>query len=121
MSLEPRIGPSGRDDDLTRALRELYAPPSHEGYWPALAERIMARVGREKEHEAWWQPLASWARVGVVAAALAVTAAGILMTRTRQAQTRIAYEMMMIDTPQIAAHHGDDFDRDATLLYVISP
>lgn len=125
MSFEPRIGPEGRDDDLTRGLRELYAPPADEAYWHALAQRIMVRIGRDGEQEGWWQPLAAWVRFGVAAAGFAITAAGVLMTQRQQTQTRIAYKTV-IETPrtiplQIATEHQGESDRDATLLYVISP
>ena len=45
MTYEPRIGPDGRDDDLTRTLRQIYAAPVEEGYWSTLAQRVMSPSG----------------------------------------------------------------------------
>jgi hypothetical protein len=125
MSYEPRIGPDGRDDPLTRALRDVYAPPRDEAYWSTLTQRIMARVDQERELEPWWQPLAAWARVGVVAACLAVTAAGVLASRNRPAQVRLAYKAV-IDfesdaSPKVTIVPSGDPIYGGTLLYVPSP
>ena len=122
MSFEPRIGPNGRDDDLTRALRQLYAAPVDEGYWTALLERIMARIGEE---DGWWQPLAPLARIGVLAAGIALAVASLALTRSREATARMAYETVF-ETPrsvplQIATERGQGSEREATLRYVISP
>jgi hypothetical protein len=43
MRMEPRIGPDGRDDELTRGLRELLAPAGGEAFWEGLERRIRAR------------------------------------------------------------------------------
>lgn len=123
MSFEPRIGPEGRDDDVTRGLRRLYAPPAGDAYWQALGRRIMARVAAEGD--GWWQPLAHWAGVGVVAAALALLFAGVALQRSRDAESQLAYQTI-IETPrstplQIATDRGAGPNRDATLRYVISP
>src|SRR5918912_690551 len=121
MTLEPRIGPHGRDDDLTRALRRLYAPPADEAYWRALERRIMARVADEE----WWEPLAAWVRVGVVAAGVALLVASLTAVRRHQAEARVAYQAV-IETPrtaplQMATESGTASERDAMLRYVISP
>jgi hypothetical protein len=123
MSLEPRIGPNGRDDDLTRALRRLYAAPTDEAYWNALARRIMTRIA--EEGEGWWQPLAAWARFGVLAAGIALAVASVALSRSRAAEASLAYETV-IETPrtaplQIAIEQKPGSDREATLRYVISP
>lgn len=123
MTFEPRIGPDGRDDDVTRALRRLYAPPASEAYWQALARRIMARIAADGD--AWWQPLAHWAGAGLVAAAVALLVAGIALRQSRDAEARLAYQTI-IETPrsaplQIATDRGASPDRDAMLRYVISP
>jgi hypothetical protein len=125
MTHEPRIGPSGRDDDLTRALRRLYAAPADETYWDALANRVMARIGRDAESEGWWQPLAGLARIGVIAAGIAVVVAGAALTYSRDAEARVAYQTI-IETPrtpalQLAIERGTGSERDATLRYVLSP
>jgi len=125
MSIEPRIGPHGRDDDLTRALRSLYAAPSDDAYWASLAGRIMARIGGDAAVEQWWQPLARFARIGLVAAAVALVAARIALSRDAARQTAIAYDGV-IETPpsaslQLATDAPPGSARDATLRYVISP
>jgi len=124
MSIEPRIGPHGRDDDLTRALRSVYAAPSDDAYWTSLAGRIMARIGGEAA-EQWWLPLARFARIGLVAAAVALVAARIALSRDAARQTAIAYDGV-IETPasaplQVATDATPGSVRDATLRYVISP
>ena len=121
MTLEPRIGPHGRDDDLTRALRQLYAAPTDETYWSTLERRIMARVVQEE----WWLPLAAWVRVGVVAAGLALAVASLTFIRSHQAEAQIAYQTV-IETArtaplQMATESGTASERDAVLRYVISP
>jgi hypothetical protein len=121
MTLEPRIGPHGREDDLTRDLRRLYAAPADEAYWSALERRIMARVAEEE----WWEPLAAWVRVGVVAAGLALAVASLALVRSHQAEARMAYQTV-IETPrtaplQMATESGTASERDALLRYVISP
>ncbi|HXE59228.1 MAG TPA: hypothetical protein VN607_00930 [Gemmatimonadaceae bacterium] len=125
MSIEPRIGPHGRDDDLTRALRSAYAAPSDDAYWSSLAGRIMARISGETAVEQWWQPLARFARIGLVAAAVALVAARIALSRDAARETAIAYDGV-IETPQsaplqLATDATPGSVRDATLRYVISP
>ena len=125
MSIEPRIGPHGREDDLTRALRSMYAPPSDDAYWGSLAARIMARIRGDAAVEQWWQPLARYARVGLVAAAVALVAARIALSRDAARETAIAYDGV-IETPQssplqLATDATPGSARDATLRYVISP
>ena len=121
MTLEPRIGPHGRDDDLTRALRQLYAAPADEAYWSTLERRIMARIAEED----WWLPLASWVHVGLIAAGVALTIASLTLIRSRQAEAQFAYQTV-IETPrtaplQMATESGTASERDAMLRYVISP
>ena len=123
MTYEPRIGPEGRDDDLTRALRRMYALPDGASYWESLEQRIMARIAADAE---WWQPLAGWARVGLLAAAAALLVASIALTRTRAEEARMAFEAV-IETPrtpslQMATEGGTiQREREATLRYVIAP
>lgn len=126
MSLEPRIGPHGRDDDLTRALRTLYAAPGGDAYWAALTSRIMARISGDAAAELWWQPLARWARVGLIAAAVALIAARLAVSHDDTArEIPIAYDGVL-ETPQnvslqLATDGSTRSTRDATLQYVISP
>lgn len=124
MSLEPRIGPNGRDDDLTRALRAVYAAPASEAYWDDLARRILARIA-DAEGEGWWAFAAGWARLGIIAAAVALMIAGLALSRSRATEAQIAYQTI-IETPrsaplQLATDADRRTQRDATLRYVISP
>lgn len=121
--IEPRIGPEGRDDELTRALRQLYARPDDVRFWDALERRIMARV--EQEDLAWWQPFRNWVRIGLAAAGLIGVASGLALMRERDDQARIAYETV-VETPrtiaqQLATHTAAIPAREATLEYVIEP
>lgn len=125
MTIDSRIGPNGREDDLTSALRRLYAPPADERYWSELAQRIMARVTSEGEVDVWWQPFARLARVGVLAAGVALAVASIALTRDRTVDTRLAYETIL-DTPsaaplQIAVEQDISSQREEMLRYVIAP
>lgn len=125
MTFDSRIGPNGREDDLTSALRAIYAPPADERYWSDLAQRIMARVSNEGDGDAWWQPFARLARVGVLAAGVALAIASIALTRDRAAEPSLAYETLT-DAPrttllQIAIEPDVNSEREATLRYVIAP
>lgn len=125
MTIDSRIGPNGREDDLTRALRRAYAPPVDEGYWSVLAQRIMARIASDADGETWWQPFSRLARVGVLAAGVALAIASMALTHNRIADAQLAYEPM-IDAPrtaplQIAIEQDISSEREATLRYVIAP
>lgn len=125
MTFDSRIGPNGREDDITSALRRVYAPPADEGYWSDLAQRIMTRISKESEVDVWWQPLARLARVGVLAAGVALAVASIALTRNRAAEPSLAYETVT-DAPrtsllQIAIEPDVNSEREATLRYVIAP
>ncbi len=127
MTFDSRIGPRGREDDLTNALRAIYAPPADERYWSDLAQRIMTRIASDDESDAWWQPFARLARVGVLAAGVALTVASIALTRERASTSvpSLAYDAV-VDTPrtsllQIAIEPDVNAEREATLRYVIAP
>jgi hypothetical protein len=125
MTFDSRIGPNGREDFITGALRELYAPPADEGYWSDLAQRIMTRISNESEADTWWQPFARLARVGVLAAGVALAIASIALTRDRAAEPSLAYETLT-DMPrtsllQLAIEPDVNSEREATLRSVIAP
>lgn len=125
MTFDSRIGPNGREDDITNALRDIYAPPADERYWSDLAQRVMARIANDGEGDAWWQPFARLARVSVLAAGVALAIASIALTRNRAVEPGLAYETL-VDTPrtsllQIAIEPDVDSEREATLRYVIAP
>jgi hypothetical protein len=78
------------DEGVTRALRELHAPPSGESYWADLEARIMARIAHAEP--AWWSEFGRWARPALAAAAAVVLAAGLLLFRSREVERQVAYE-----------------------------
>jgi hypothetical protein len=96
------------DDELTRTLRAIYAPPSDTAYWNFLERRILDRLeSGEGESDAWWAVPAAWLRVGLVAAGIAVIVAGTLLLRTQTQMARAEYETVIdpttIDAPTLAA------------------
>ena len=80
------------DDELTRELRAIYAPPPHPSYWITLEQRIMARVHAGATAGRWWSVPDSWLRAGLLAAGLAVVVAGSLLIRSQARSSRLAYE-----------------------------
>lgn len=106
MNDEPRHLDLVRDDELTRALREIYAPPSDTAYWSALERRILERL-ESADGEAWWAVPATWLRAGLIAAGIAVIVAGTLLLRTQTQMARAEYETVIdpatIDAPTLAA------------------
>jgi hypothetical protein len=85
----------------------------------------MTRISKESEVDVWWQPLARLARVGVLAAGVALAVASIALTRNRAAEPSLAYETVT-DAPrtsllQIAIEPDVNSEREATLRYVIAP
>jgi hypothetical protein len=103
----------------------LYAAPAGDAYWIALATRVMARISGDTAVELWWQPLARWARVGLIAAAVALVAARLALSHDAERETAIAYDGVL-ETPQgaslqLATDGSASSTRDATLRYVISP
>jgi len=95
------------DDELIRALRELYAPPSDAAYWNVLEQRILARLEQGDSAYEWWMVPAAWLRVGLIAAGFAVLLAGSLLLRTQTQMARAEYETVIdpatIDAPTLAA------------------
>jgi hypothetical protein len=120
---EPRIGPEGREDELTRALRAIYARPDDVRFWDDLERRILARV--REEDLGWWQPFRNWVNVGLAAAGLVGLAAGLALMHERDAEARLAYETI-VETPrtlaqQLATETVTVPTREATLQYLIEP
>ena len=72
---------NGGDDDITKALRDVYAPPAGDAYWDELESRILSYVrarGKTVIPVNWWSDLAAWAGPGLAAAALLFVAAGLM-------------------------------------------
>jgi hypothetical protein len=78
------------DDELTRELRAIYAPPLDGAYWSTLEQRIMARI--ESGAAEWWLVPERWLRAGLIAAGIAVIVAGTLLLRTQTQASRMAYD-----------------------------
>ena len=91
---EDNRGPEGvrvvRDDAVTKALREIYAPPAGDAYWAALEQRIVSALDTA---DTWWTVSDRWLRTGLVAAAAAVViAAGLVLRAQAQRDRTMAYE-----------------------------
>ena len=128
MTPEYRIGPEGRDDDLTRALRRIYAAPDEPGYWDRLEERILARLSAGDAgtlEDLWWTPLARWATPGVIAAALALLVAGATLWQAREVREQSAARAAMLQAnaplAQLSAVAGNKPDNDAVLRDALTP
>jgi hypothetical protein len=78
------------DDELTRELRAIFAPPFDAAYWSGLEQRIMA--GLDAGAGEWWSVPDRWLRVGLIAAGIAVLVAGSLLLRTQTQVSRMAYD-----------------------------
>ena len=116
-----RLYPAGDDGEVARELRELYAAPTSEAYWTELEARIMSRV-----HELqldWRTELAQWARPALVAAAVALIAAGVALFRHHQAEAQLAYDSILSPTPipvETAVRPIPQGNREATFRYLIA-
>jgi len=127
MTSDHRIGPEGRDDEVTRSLRRLYAAPGTEQYWRDLEERIMARIAADggAAGRSWWLPLARWARTGAAAAAIALFVAGVALWRERELRERSAIETVLLQAnppmSQLAAAAGTAPDSETVLRYILTP
>lgn len=111
------------DDDATRVLGALYAPPGGEAYWDALHARIMGYVLASEN--GWWTAFGSWKRLGLAAAAVAVVAVGLGTRDTREAETRASYEAVLDDTTGASAYERVTrtpglSENEAMFRYVIS-
>ena len=118
-----RIGPEGRDDTVTRVLREVYAAPDDPVFWDALEARILTRVAAEGD--GWWLPFQEWMRTGLVAAGILVAAAALTLAQLRTDSRREAMQSG-IETPRTLAHQMATEttplpDREATLRLVTAP
>jgi hypothetical protein len=123
MRMEPRIGPHGRDDDLTRELRRFYAAPNGEAFWESLERRILARVAIT-EDDVWWRQLSRWSRGLAVAGAAAIVVAGIVAQRSNRERSIAAYreiESSRVAPVQVASETEREASRDVTLRYVMGP
>ena len=123
MRMEPRIGPDGRDDELTRALRVLHAPPGGEAFWESLERRILARV-TVTEDDLWWRQLARWRRGLALAGAAAIIVAAMAARHSNHLRSLHAYneiEGTRVTPVQVASETEREASRDVTLRYVVGP
>ena len=123
MRMEPRIGPEGRDDELTRALRELQAPSGGEAFWEGLERRILARIA-SSDDDIWWRQFSRWRRGLALAGAAAVVVAGFAAHHSNRVRSLAAYREIDASTVapvQVASETEREASRDVTLRYVVGP
>jgi anti-sigma-K factor RskA len=123
MTMEPRIGPQGRDDELTRELRRMHAPPGGEAFWEELERRILARV-TASEDDSWWRQVARWRRGLAIAGAAAIVMAGLVAQHSNRERSLAAYreiESSRVVSVQVASETEREASRDVTLRYVMGP
>lgn len=87
----------GADPQVTMLLREHYAAPSEQQYWDGMEQRMLQRLSAAM-HEtvlrpSWWAGFAElrpadWRTAGLVAATLALLAAGATFVRDQAADAR---------------------------------
>ncbi len=124
MRLESRIGPNGRDDEMTRALRAMHVPPGGEAFWDSLERRIMARVASAADDDVWWRQLAPWRGALAIAGAAAIIVAALAARHSNQIESLAAYreiEASRVAPVQVAAETEREASRDVTLRYVVGP
>ena len=116
--------PNG-DDELTGALRGLYAAPAGHAYWNELESRVMARVAEVEL--GWWTELDRWLKPALAAAAVLVITAGVAMFQAQKSETESAYEELFAPTPvpgapveASAVQRAASEPRDNALRFIIS-
>lgn len=123
MTMDPRIGPEGRDDQLTRALRAIYTPPGGDAFWEGLERRILGRVSAIEE-DLWWRQLSRWGRGLALAGAAAIVMAGLVAQHSNHQRSIAAYreiESSRVVPVQVASETEREASRDVTLRYVMGP
>jgi hypothetical protein len=113
------------DDDVTQALRVVYAAPADESYWRGLEARILSSLTRGIPTTLrWWDELERWMRPALVAAAVVLAAAGVAMMRAAQVEQEETYEAMLtpISLPvETAVRPILQDQREATFRYLMTP
>jgi hypothetical protein len=123
MKIERNTPVDPGDEEVTRVLRDVYAPPSaNASYWDSLESRIMTRIANVGDSLEWWGVFDGWVRVGLAAALLAGVLAGAALLRARETQDRLAYDAVMesasvipVAGPTMARSGSGRSTRDATL------
>ena len=122
---DPRAG-RGASDELTRALRDLVAPPAGDGYWNGLEARIMSRIGALAPADVGpWPVLVAWMRPALVAAAAVVIVSAAALLHTQRAEASTAYETLLASPPgaapvETALRPAMLGERDVTLGFLIA-
>src|SRR3954468_8019023 len=113
------------DDEMTSAMRSLYAAPAGHAYWNELESRVMARVAEVEL--GWWTELDRWLRPALVAAAVLGISAGVAMFRAQQSERNAAYEELFSPPPSAGApveasaiQKSDPSPRDNALRFIMS-
>ncbi len=112
------------DDEITGALRGMYAAPTDDSYWTALERRIIDAVAAERARE-WWSWFPGWVRMGLTAAAAAALIAALASWQTRELQQRMAVDRLIgtpSDIPLLTESDRGErgAEREATLRYLIT-
>jgi hypothetical protein len=93
------------DDSLVALIRDAYAPPGGDSYWPGLEGRIMARVASPVDGDTpWWTVLAPWARPALIAAVGIFALAGIVNQQFVESESQLTYDSVLQSvTPDVVA------------------
>lgn len=118
--------PDSLDESLSALIRDAYAPPAGEAYWPRLEQRIMSRVAAESQGEAaWWSVLAPWARPALVAAAAIFALASVINTQFVDTDDQPYESAFQSSTPDVVSSSEEIMSVErgadgATLSYYLS-
>ena len=118
-----KLHPDRGDDDVTRALRKLYAAPGDGGYWRDLEARILSAIASAPQSIGWWDELDRWMRPALVAAAVVLLAAGVALFRARQVAQENTYEAMLTPTSlpiETAVRPMLQEPRETTFRYLVT-
>ena len=122
MSDHLKLHTDGGDDEVTRALRQVYAAPAGDSYWRALEARILTRLTAAPSI-GWWDELDHWMRPALAAAAVVLIASGVAMFRAYEAEQDTTYEAMLTPTSlpvETAVRPMLQEKREATFRYLMT-
>lgn len=111
------------DDDVTRALRKLYAAPGDDGYWRDLEARILSAVAGVPQSIGWWDEIDRWMQPALVAAAVVLLAAGVALFRAREVAEENTYDAMVTPTSlpiETAVRPVLQEPRETTFRYLVT-